>query len=297
MKLAQVPVKAIKPSPHNPRHEAVDIEGLAASIAEVGVIEPLVLSEDPKRRGTYHVTCGSRRLAASKLAGLESVPAVILGTMGEKGERLVSLTENLHRRDMSHIEQGEAFVALMGLGMTQMEVAKATGTTDFTVSNKVALVTRLVPEARDLVHKGTITLTKGVAMARLSEPEQRAILKARPGRRKAATSRTSTIETSLKKAIELFRSGDLAMAYAEGARAVGLIKSRLDDAARSSTSTPAEVKTKPQQLEDLPAGKVRCPHCLKPVRVRLGQSGDDALEEHGTDRPFCRQAIRRLATA
>ncbi len=163
-KLARVPIAKIKPSPYNPRHEAIDIDGLAASIAEVGIIEPLVLNEDPRKKGTFHVTCGSRRLAAAKVAGLTSVPAVILGNIGERGERVVSLVENLHRRDMTHIEQGEAFLALSKLGMTQMEIAEASGVTDFTVSNKLALVTKLIPEIQEMVHRDQVALVDAVAL-------------------------------------------------------------------------------------------------------------------------------------
>ena len=298
-KLAQIPIAKIKASPYNPRHEAVDIEGLAASIREVGVIEPLVLNEDKKKPGTYHVTCGSRRLAASKLAGLESVPAVIMGEIGEKGERVVSLVENLHRRDMSHIEQGEAFLALMNLGMTQLEVAEVSGVTDATISNKLALVTKLIPEAQELVHTDKMSMADGVALARLSKPEQKVAVVTWTSRRqkgvhKPHKRRVTNTETALKKALELYLNGDFAMAFAESARATRLIKDELGGrAVEAETPTP---KAKPAaELPDSAAkNKVRCPHCLDGVKIRLNQTRQDALEEHGVDRPMCRPKIREL---
>jgi ParB/RepB/Spo0J family partition protein len=280
---------------------------LAKSIKEVGVIEPLVLSEDPKKPGTYHVTCGSRRLAASKKAGLKSVPAVILGAVGEKGERLVSVVENLHRRDMTHIEQGEAFLALRKLGMTQLQIAESTGVSDATVSMKLALVTDLIPAAQDLVHRDAMTMTDGVALSRLSPSEQRAAVAKWSDRRKGKSSSSSTpkrrvsrIESALKKSIELWVAGDAAMAFAEASRAVREIKAALEDAAHLSEAAAAtngkassNGKTSPAVTEG--KGRARCPHCLDSLKVRYGQTRADALDEHAVDRPMCRPKIRELA--
>ncbi len=103
--------------------------------------------------------------------------------------------------------------------------------------------------------------------------------------------------------------GDAALAFAEASRAVREIKALLEQRAsadpdeRSQEVVPRQAKKAatvappPDADEPTAKGRVRCPHCLDRVRVRYGQTKEDALDEHGTDRPMCRRAIRELVPA
>lgn len=295
---ASVPVDKIDPCPYNPRHEAVDIEGLAASIAEVGVIEPLVLSRHGK--GRFTVVCGSRRLAASRLAGLSDVPAIVLPTTGEQSQRAISLVENLHRRDMTHIEQGEAFLALAKTGLSQLRIAKMVGVSDATVSFKLTLVRKLIPEFQDLIHRDSMAVSEGMKMAKLSPEAQREVFAARGKTRpsKVKLHRRPNAEACLMRALSSFREGDFVLALAEAERAVGYLKSgekhtRPEPAVKTGRVTPV-----PACPAEVPSdGRLRCPHCMDRVTARIGQTPDEALAEHGEDRPFCRAKIRELVSA
>lgn len=234
-RLAHIPIGRVLPSPFNPRHEAEGIEDLAASIASVGIIEPLVVAVD--KGDTEHVTlvCGNRRFAAAKLAGLKHVPCVVLPEVGERTQRMISLVENLHRRDMTHIEQGEAFRDLMTTGMTQRQVAAQTGVSDFTVSTKLTLVTKLIPEMRDLVHRDRMTMGEGLQMAKLPAAIQREIFnggrkdKGRPSR--AVPHRRSNTESCLMRALQCYRDGAWDLALVEAERAIGHLRNTAKGAA------------------------------------------------------------------
>lgn len=227
-KLANVDVERINPSPYNPRHEAVDIDDLAASIMSVGIIEPLVVAVDKTDKDHVTLVCGNRRFAAAKKAGLKTVPCVVLPDIGERGERIVSLVENLHRRDMTHIEQGEAFRNLMNTGMTQRQVASAVGVSDFTVSIKVTLVTTLIPEFQELVHRDRMTVTEARELCKLPAKEQRRIHNSGRGNqpRKSAVQahRRTKTELCLMRALQNYREGYTNIALAEAEKAVGFLR-------------------------------------------------------------------------
>lgn len=240
MKLVQIPIGRILPSPHNPRHEALGLDELAQSIKAVGIIEPLVVSivqDDPE-----HVTlvCGNRRFGAAKLAGLKQVPCLVLPAVGERTERTISLVENLHRRDMSHIEQGEAFKALMDTGLKMREVAKMTGVSEATVSVKVGFVTGLIPEIQQLVHEDKIRINEARELVKLPFDAQRRFVQegAVGGRRpnKTEVARRSQTEKALMAALTYYRSDCIDLALAEAKRAVGHLETRAAEAARGGVS-------------------------------------------------------------
>jgi ParB family chromosome partitioning protein len=91
------------------------------SIREFGILEPLVVSPD---KGGYIVVCGHRRVAAAKKAGLKECPVVVRET-DAKDRELIALTENVHRRNLSPIEEAIAYGRLMKTrGLNQVQVAR-----------------------------------------------------------------------------------------------------------------------------------------------------------------------------
>ncbi len=225
-RLSQIALERILPSPYNPRHAATGITELAASVKTIGVIEPIVVSvaEDGAH---VHLVCGSRRFAAARIVGLKTVPAIVLPKMTERSERTISLVENLHRHELSHVEQGEAFRDLMATGLTQKQCAAHTGGSDFTVSTKVTIVTKLIPEYQRLLHQRVLSLAEATRLCKLPADAQRRELEG--GAHRAThipVKRRSKTELCLRNALDCYRAGNLDMALAEAERAVAFLRNK-----------------------------------------------------------------------
>ena len=138
--LMDVPVNAVAPNPKQPRTRFDDetIATLAASIREVGILQPLVVRRAGD--GRYELIAGERRLRAAKAAGLASVPIVLRDS--EDADLLrEALIENIHREDLNPIEQAEAFKALLGeLGLKQEELADRVGVSRSHIANTIRLL-------------------------------------------------------------------------------------------------------------------------------------------------------------
>jgi ParB family chromosome partitioning protein len=137
--LLEVPANAISPNPKQPRSRFDDttLAELAASIREVGILQPIVV----RRTGQgYEVVTGERRLRAAKLAGLVTVPVVLRDS--EDSDLLrEALIENIHREDLNPIELGEAFRQLLDeLGLKQEELADRVGVSRSHIANTIRLL-------------------------------------------------------------------------------------------------------------------------------------------------------------
>jgi ParB family transcriptional regulator, chromosome partitioning protein len=137
--LLEVPANAIAPNPKQPRSRFDDetLKELAASIREVGILQPIVV----RRTGQgYEVVTGERRLRAAKLAGLATVP-VVLRDSDDSDLLREALIENIHREDLNPIELGEAFRQLLDeLGLKQEELADRVGVSRSHIANTIRLL-------------------------------------------------------------------------------------------------------------------------------------------------------------
>jgi ParB family transcriptional regulator, chromosome partitioning protein len=137
--LLEVPANAISPNPKQPRSrfDDVTLAELAASIREVGILQPIVV----RRTGQgYEVVTGERRLRAAKLAGLATVP-VVLRDSDDSDLLREALIENIHREDLNPIELGEAFRQLLEeLGLKQEELADRVGVSRSHIANTIRLL-------------------------------------------------------------------------------------------------------------------------------------------------------------
>ncbi len=138
--LLEVPVNAVAPNPRQPRTRFDDetIEALAASIREVGILQPVVV----RRSGDagYELIAGERRLRAAKLAGLATVPVVVRDSDDSDTLR-EALIENIHREDLGPIELAEAFRQLLEeLGLKQEELADRVGVSRSHIANTIRLL-------------------------------------------------------------------------------------------------------------------------------------------------------------
>jgi ParB family transcriptional regulator, chromosome partitioning protein len=170
--LREVPVELIEPNPRQPRRE-FDEEALVAlseSIRSRGLLQPVVVR--PLAGGKYELVAGERRLRASKLAGLDAIPAVVRQT--DDWERLdLALAENMARVDLNPVEEARACAMLVDdLGLSKAEVGRRVGKSRVAVSNLVRLL-ELPDEALELVESGALSEAHGRAILTCKDHEAR----------------------------------------------------------------------------------------------------------------------------
>ncbi len=206
--LVQVPVDRIEPNPNQPRRRfpAEDLEELAVSIGQHGVLQPLLVSE--REPGRYVLIAGERRWRAAKAAGMSAVPAVIRERLEEEHLLELALVENLQRRDLTPLEEARAYDQLRsGLGLSQEEIASRVGINRSTVANTLRLL-KLPMEVQEMVDGGV--LSAGHARTLLAFPQgedllawaQRAVaagLSVRDLERAATEHRETSPEPAAKK--------------------------------------------------------------------------------------------------
>jgi ParB family transcriptional regulator, chromosome partitioning protein len=167
--LLELAVDRIAPNPRQPRQRfnETDLDALAASIREHGVLQPLLVSDNGA--GAFHLIAGERRWRAAKRAGLSVVPVVVREHLGEERELEIALVENIQRADLTPLEEARAFEHLRAsLGLTQADIAQRVGVDRSTVANSLRLL-RLEPEIQQLVEEGS--LSGGHARSLLAFPE------------------------------------------------------------------------------------------------------------------------------
>lgn len=164
--VVELPIDSLAPNPDQPRtrFDRAGLEALAASIAESGVVQPVIATR--LSDGSYELIAGERRWRAAGIAGLKTVPAVLRDP--DEAERLeLALIENMVREDLNPVEEARACLALVEeLGLSKEELGKRIGRSRSQVSNLVRLL--------DLPEEAIVLLEAG----ELSEGHGRAILQA-----------------------------------------------------------------------------------------------------------------------
>ena len=169
-KVVDIPLCLISPNPDQPRkHFSPDaLTGLAKSIAQDGVIQPLTVRKNGEG---YVLVSGERRLRAAKLAGCKSVPCVVV-RITDKRSAVVALVENLQRADLDCFEEAEAInVLITEYAIPRDEVALRLGLAQSTVSNKLRLL-RLTPSQRKLICENSLSERHARALLRLPDVPQ-----------------------------------------------------------------------------------------------------------------------------
>lgn len=165
VKVVKVPIDSIFPNPYQPRKTFDDaaLEDLSASIAQYGVLQPLLVS--PADDGRYMLIAGERRLRASKMAQLAEVPVIISEYTSQQIAE-IALIENLQREDLHYLEEAEGYEKLMNqFHITQEAMAARVGKKQSTIANKLRLLRLSAPVRKVLID------------AALSERHARALLK------------------------------------------------------------------------------------------------------------------------
>jgi ParB family chromosome partitioning protein len=171
----EVPLDQIERSPHQTRtrFDEKPLAELAASIAATGVVQPVLVRPLPD--GRFQLIAGERRLLASKLAGKETIPAVIRQVSDEQAMEM-TIVENLQRTDLNPMEQARAYERLTrDFKMTQEQMAIRTGKDRASVANFLRLL-RLPVLIQNKVEDGELSFGHARALLALESPE--AMLKA-----------------------------------------------------------------------------------------------------------------------
>ena len=176
-RVLDLPLDRIERSPNQPRSDFDEalLGELAASIAVHGVLQPVIVRN--LADGGYQLIAGERRLRAARIAGLETIPAVIRDATDGTDSLELALIENLQRADLNPIETALAYRELIDrFGLTHEAVARQVGKSRVAVSNSLWLLD-LAPETRQAITDGRISEGHGRALAAITIPElQRAAL-------------------------------------------------------------------------------------------------------------------------
>ncbi|MDR0315255.1 MAG: ParB/RepB/Spo0J family partition protein [Oscillospiraceae bacterium] len=170
-----VPQSQIHPNPNQPRKRFnyIELESLAQSIKENGIIQPISVRQIDKVR--YELIAGERRLRAARLAGISHIPCVLMN-IDESRSALFGLTENLQRSDLDFFEEALAIEKLIkNFNMSQDEISKRLGKAQSTVSNKLRLLKFTESQRIRILGGG---LTERHARALLSLKDERQVDKA-----------------------------------------------------------------------------------------------------------------------
>lgn len=163
--ISYIPVEQIHPNPHQPRFSINinELEELASSIKEHGILQPVVVSYDQTNE-QYILIAGERRLQAARLAALELIPAIIR-EVSEAQRLQLALVENLQRADLNPLEEAEAYRQLHeDFNLNHEEIASKVGRSRTAVSNTLRLL------------KLPASIRKALAENEISEGHARALL-------------------------------------------------------------------------------------------------------------------------
>ncbi len=178
-----IEVDKIVPNPQQPRRDFDEtaLNELASSIREFGILQPIVVTklEEMREGGTevsYMLIAGERRLRASKLAGMERIPAVIKSVSLAKDRLELAIIENVQRENLNPIEAARAYAKLADeFGLTQREVAARLGKSREVVANTVRLLS-LPTAIQDSIAKSQISESQGRLLLTVTDQGQQQAL-------------------------------------------------------------------------------------------------------------------------
>jgi ParB family chromosome partitioning protein len=206
----EVPIAALEPNPVQPRThwDSNALAGLAASIRETGIVQPILVR--PAAPGRYQIIAGERRWRAAQQAGLEQVPVTVRDVPDDRLLEM-ALVENIQRQELSPIEEAYAYQKLLDtLHLTQEELAGKLGKDRSTVANGVRLL-RLPPEIQTLVNERQLDAGHARPLLALDNGQDQLAL-AREAARKGLSAR------EVERRVALLRAAGLGTEKADGPR-------------------------------------------------------------------------------
>jgi ParB family chromosome partitioning protein len=217
-RIYRLAIDRIQPNPRQPRKsfDGEDLQGLADSIAEHGVLQPLVVAQ-PEGEAAYLLIAGQRRLEAARLAGLSDVP-VIVRQATEQQLLEWALIENLQREDLNPIEAAHGYQQLVDdFGMSHDAIAARVGKSRSAISNTVRLL-KLTDKTTQAIVDGEISEGHGRALLGLDSPK----------------AQDAAMQTVVKRGLNVRQTEDLVR------KLTGQRKPRKQDTSRSPEETAVE---------------------------------------------------------
>jgi ParB family chromosome partitioning protein len=166
----EIPLTRIRPNPRQPRQrmDTAELEALATSVREHGVLQPILVTETIDG---YQLVAGERRFRASQMAGLERIPAVIR-QLADREQLELALVENLQRADLGPLEEAHAYRSLVTeFEMTHEQIAQRVGRAKSTIANTLRLLD-LDPAVQAALSEGRISEGHARAIAGLAIEQQ-----------------------------------------------------------------------------------------------------------------------------
>ena len=168
----KAPIEFLRPNSRNPRRTFDDeqLESLAASIREKGVIQPIIVRAVPDSRNSFEIIAGERRWRAAQRAGLHDVPIIVIEA-SDKETLELAIIENVQRADLSPIDEALGYEQLINqFQYTQADLGRVIGKSRSHVANTLRLL-NLPEAARKLVSEGAISAGHARALLALPDPE------------------------------------------------------------------------------------------------------------------------------
>jgi ParB family chromosome partitioning protein len=173
--LRELPLDLVAPNPSQPRRyfDETTLQALADSVSEQGVLQPVLVRPAPD--GSYELLAGERRWRAAKIAGLETIPALV-SPHDDAAALQIALIENMAREDLNPVEKARGCATLVNeYGQTLQQVGRALGCSIGTVSNLIGLL-RLSEEILEFIERDQLSSSHGVALLKVKNLEARGAL-------------------------------------------------------------------------------------------------------------------------
>lgn len=165
--IIEIPLEEIQSNPYQPRKtfNEESLQELAESIKEYGIVQPIIVKKNIKG---YYLIAGERRTKAARLAGLETIPAIIK-ELNDQEMMEIALIENIQREDLNPIDEAQAYLNIIELGkLTQEEFATRFGKSRSHVTNMLGLL-KLPTATKTLVEKNKLTMGHARALSKISD--------------------------------------------------------------------------------------------------------------------------------
>jgi ParB family transcriptional regulator, chromosome partitioning protein len=172
LELRELRLEAIRPNPFQPRthFDEAALADLAASIQEVGVLQPILVRAVPTNSNEFELVAGERRWRSARKAGLETIPAIVQDGTSDLHSLEVALIENLHRTDLNPLEEAAAYQQLIDdFDLTHEQVAARVSRSRQTITNMLRILT-LPPSVQGEVAEGRLTAGHAKALGSVIDP-------------------------------------------------------------------------------------------------------------------------------
>lgn len=197
----QLPIDKIRPNPYQPRKyfNRASLEELSASILSYGVLQPITVRK--MSGGYYELVAGERRLRASELAGLTTIPAILL-QVSDSDSAALAFIENIQQQNLSFLEEAEGYRSMMeDYGLTQEELAVKLSKSQSSIANKLRVLKLEEPVKRMLLEYH-FTERHARALLKLPDEESRLMMLQRMVREEMNVKRT---EEAIQETLEEMR--------------------------------------------------------------------------------------------